>query len=496
MRYAEKAIKGGSIVLIVTGISALLSYFIRILFANSMPLEDLGLFYASFSFVTFLLIFRGFGMDTAVVKFIAHHNAKKETSQIKAVIISSFLFQTLTTIVLVLILLLTKGLLQQYYFKNIQAEAVISLFILYIIVNLLTRQLRHILYGFQEISWYSSGEPIRLVGVIGISLLLFMSGMGIEAAVLAYTMSEIILFFIYAWVARKYYYVLKTKASDIKKTGKGLLSFGVQVIFRGIGNMVISQIDIIILTYFVAMEVVGIYSIVLATALIFILFGRIISTVLFPMVAELWAKRDKKKISYAMDVIYRYAFLVTMPLILGVFFFGKVLLRLFFGSEFLPGMLAFRILLIGTLFYITAMVNNNALSAIGQPQKVAKVILIAAALNLIMNLILIPIFGMDGAAITTTISYIMIFVLSTLYLSRYISIKSPWIQWLKTLIGGMLFILVLYTTKTVLTLSIWPEIIISLTLSSLVYLIYIWMMNLIKRRDVLMILRSFRTRNS
>ena len=52
-------------------ISIILAYSLRIILAKNLSLEDFGLFYAVFSFVSLFLFFEGFGTSTALVKFIS-----------------------------------------------------------------------------------------------------------------------------------------------------------------------------------------------------------------------------------------------------------------------------------------------------------------------------------------------------------------------------------------------------------------------------------------
>ena len=69
---------------------------------------------------------------------------------------------------------------------------------------------------------------------------------------------------------------------------------GLPFFVTAIGDKVIVYIDTLMLTYFSTLTEVGIYNVVLPSAIIFLDIGGAIATVVFPMSSELWAKGDTK----------------------------------------------------------------------------------------------------------------------------------------------------------------------------------------------------------
>ena len=90
--YTKRAIKGVSIVMVISLLAALLGYLVRVLLARFLTVEDFGLFYAVFSFLGLLGVFKSLGQEQAIVKFIPEFLHTKRNDLVK----SSILYTTAT----------------------------------------------------------------------------------------------------------------------------------------------------------------------------------------------------------------------------------------------------------------------------------------------------------------------------------------------------------------------------------------------------------------
>jgi O-antigen/teichoic acid export membrane protein len=272
---------------------------------------------------------------------------------------------------------------------------------------------------------------------------------------------------------------------DFKPITKQLFIFGIPVLVTNVGGKVIGYIDTLILTNFRTLTEVGIYNVILPSAMLFLYFGISVSAVAFPLVSELWAKKDKTRLSDGLKLIHKYAFVGTIPLVFTVFAFSSLFINFFFGKQYTQGALALQILLIGILFYIVAGINNNIIAGIGKPKAVTKIILFAAAINLIANLILIPFFGIEGAAFATTLSYFVALVLSTKKVTEYLEVDFPKAIWVKIVFSGIIFAVIISYLKDVLVMNPWIELIISASAAFLIYLIIIFLLDIINIDEII-----------
>ncbi|WP_080504297.1 oligosaccharide flippase family protein [Haloarcula amylolytica] len=122
-------------------------------------------------------------------------------------------------------------------------------------------------------------------------------------------------------------------------------------------------------------------------------------------VADLWNNDQRKRISELSSKLTRYNVLLTALLMMGLAALARDFIPLYYGAEFAPTVTPLLILLPGTFgFSIT-----RPIMGIGQAKGDFRLLIaatgLAAGLNIVLNIILIPRYGMNGAAIATSISY-------------------------------------------------------------------------------------------
>jgi len=482
MAYARKAIRGVTAVFFFNMLAAVTAYALRLLLARHLGPEAYGLFYAVFTFMVFFLFFRNMGVDQALVKYIPTFLVEKKKGKVKSAVVAAFIIQTCGSLFLGLFLFLGGEWLTLTYFKNPDALAVIHILILYCLLSPLFYIPKKLLNGYQRyglVAAYDFAKNVLLVTITGLFIYL---GYSITAPAWAYVLACLFLPLIFIKPILNTG-ITKVPFAPIKPVAKKLITFGFPVIFATIGGKLIGYTDTLILTAYRPLSEVGTYNVVLPTAMILLFLGSL-STVLFPMVAELWEKKDMARLQKGMRLLHTYTFALTAPLIFSLFIYADLVIKILFGKEYLSGVLALQILLIGIIFYLVANINHSFISAIGEPQKVTWIIGSAAVLNVVLNIFLIPLYGIEGAAIATTASYTMALLCSTVCVTRKIQAPFPWIVWLKIGISATAFVLVVQYLKSVVALPLIWEICVSLITGTAIYILLLKLMNTLSLKEL------------
>jgi stage V sporulation protein B len=124
----------------------------------------------------------------------------------------------------------------------------------------------------------------------------------------------------------------------------------------------------------------------------------------------------------------KYTACVVLPTGLGVGFFAKDIVTLIFGDSFVYAVLPLQILIIGTVIFGLVKAIGSSLAGIGRVDVNLKITAFGAMVNIILNFLLIPLYGIVGAAIATITSFIII-ALSIIYLTitiMHIKIDVKW----------------------------------------------------------------------
>jgi len=490
--YTKRLLKGSTFLILMSLLGAFIGYFTRIILARNLTPAEYGLFYSVFAFISFFLFFRDLGLNQALVKYIPEFLVKKKYNDIKTAITSVFVWQLISSALFSILLFMFSDSLAQHYFKDSAASFIIKIFILYIIFSMIFLLLQSIFQGFQRMVLFSFIEPLRVIVMFILILILFKLGSRLFAPVYAFTLSWILMSLLLFPFFLKLFNIFKYRIIHFAEVTRTMFAFGLPVLLTSVGARVIARIDTIMLTYFTTLEEVGIYNVVLPSALLFLFFADSISAVALPIISELWTKNDIQKLRDWLTVIYKYSFVFIIPFLFSLFVFPELFINVFFGKDYVGGAMTLQILLIGTLFLSITRLTTTTLVGIGKPALVTKLFVIAAIMNIILNLLFIPSFGIEGAAFATMLSYFVMFLLATRQASKLIRVKVPFVLWIKTVVAASIFVSIVYAVKNLLFLNEWAELVISLGIAGAVYTLLIYFLNIIDIQELKWYLKLIR----
>jgi O-antigen/teichoic acid export membrane protein len=163
---------------------------------------------------------------------------------------------------------------------------------------------------------------------------------------------------------------------------------------------------------------VGIYNAALPIALLLSVSSEIFMQLFFPIITKELSLRRNQVVSELSKQIVKWTFIINLPVLVLIYFFPGVFINFFWGKEYLLASNSLRFLTIGYFVFSLASVSINLLSSKGKSKLILLNLLFASFLNLCLNFILIPTYGIEGAAFATMISLILWSVL--LFIESYL----------------------------------------------------------------------------
>lgn len=407
-----------SIVIFIFNILALAAgYFTRSLLSKSIPLQDFGLFYAMLTFFTFITLFIDLGFSEAMVKFLPQKKDKRDE------IISIYLaVRFVTSALFIALLIIFKPWLVHEYFKSPLAAQGLDIFMLMLVFGNISSLLqtyfqakkKMFLTGF----YYFLQRLLFLLAIIAFIWLGFDKDFFIPSY--AYLLSVFIVF------AFGVYYFIKMRPllSFDSALFRAMFRFALLSSMAGATSMLLGYIDTIMLTKIYEPSIVGVYSSVIATVLLLSYFANSVATVLLPNLSELYVNPSKKEyLKKLLDFVIMQISILLLPMIVIVFVFTREILLFFYTSEFLIGISTTQVLLIGMLPMSVVMIYNSFFAAANKPELILKATFVGALLNVVMNLYLIPRHMIFGAGLATTLSYVIMFAMTHVYIKRLFGIR-------------------------------------------------------------------------
>lgn len=445
--YLKKALRGTLTALVFTILAGASWYLFRFLLARNLSLFEYGLFYAIIAFFSFFNLFVDAGFSQAVPKFIIDFKEKNDDAGLKKVLLMSLAFQLFVSVLLFFLIYLLSDFLSAHYF-HVQVSEYLLLMGVWFITVPFSYFFGHIFIGFQKYGLSSSIEFARVALTLIFSFLLFRAGAGFYSPVIAYMAINFLLIFLYYPLSLKTVNFSGFKSKVDLPLFSAFLRFGFFVSFSSIMWVIISQVDTLIITFFKGLEAVGLYQAAVPLASIAMYFVTAATVVSYPMSAELYAKKKYDELREGINLFYRYILLVLVPCLMMLFAFSGSVLYVLFGENYYGASFALKILSIGAMFSSITVFNNNILSAVGKPRIVAKNMLYVAILNVVLCFVLIPLFGINGAAFATASSFLVGMIISLVQLNKIVKTNVPVFDWIKTLFSGGLMVSFILVSKS------------------------------------------------
>jgi O-antigen/teichoic acid export membrane protein len=190
---------------------------------------------------------------------------------------------------------------------------------------------------------------------------------------------------------------------------KEMLGYGIKFYISIMAGYLIFRADLLIVNHFRGAGDAGVYAVASQVSFLLMMLPGVIATLLFPRVASDQDARGE----FAVKATRHASF--VMLVMCGAAAIGSVALPFIYGASFADSTIQLLILLPGVYLVGIESVLVQHFTGTGLPAAIPGFWLITLAINLGLNLVLVPRFGARGAAVTSTLSYALIFVLVASY---------------------------------------------------------------------------------
>ena len=199
------------------------------------------------------------------------------------------------------------------------------------------------------------------------------------------------------------------------------LSIALPLLFMSLMMVINNRADILMLGTIKGSEEVGIYSVTARAAEVVAFVIQAMNVTIAPVLASVYRLNDRVRLQRIVAMTTRVTFAVAVTLALLIYYFGEFLLSIF-GLEFIAGYQSLRILVLGQVVNAFMGAVGVLLMMTGHERQAAVSAAVAACINITANAVLIPRYGMEGAAVATAISMVIWNGLMGYYVFNYLKI--------------------------------------------------------------------------
>lgn len=412
--------------LALKAVSILLSFVITVTLARTLGMDGYGVYIYVFALVSLLSIPVEFGLPQLVVRETAKALARQEWGAIQGV----WRWAGKIVAILIVIIVLGAGVVFLIWGNRFSHEQLLTCFWGLALVPLaaLGNLRGAALQGLNRVIQGQLPEqvlrPVFHVLLILGAAFVFSSGnftpaMAMSLQVLAATLA----FALGAWLLWRAT-PLETRQAKLVYEGRRWLSSTLPLAFISGVGLINSYTSIVILGLFATPSDIGIYRVADQMALLVSISLQPINMVVAPQFARLHAVGDKIRLQRLATVSARVVLSLALPVAITFLLFGKPLLKLIFGAEFAPAYGPLSILVLGQLVNSIVGSVGTLLNMTGHEQYTARGVAVAAVGNIVLNLLLIPLWGIRGAAFASAITLAVWNILLWLDVRRQLGINS------------------------------------------------------------------------
>jgi O-antigen/teichoic acid export membrane protein len=298
---------------------------------------------------------------------------------------------------------------------------------LYVIPALLffsmNKILMNVLNGLRNMRAYAVFNAMRFVLILATVIAVIAAGMRAECLPLGFTAAEVLLFVGLMVYVNGRLFALRLP-DDLGKWLKEHWSYGLRGVFSGIISDLNTRLDVLMLGYFTTDKAVGIYTMAATLAEGFLQLPIILQRNLNPIIGKSFAEGDRKKIEEASHRVRRLLHPAMAATGLAAALVYPLLIRWFFpDQEFGASWPVFCILAASVVLQSGYIPIGGILFQGGRPGAQTWLMACSLGINAFLNIVLIPKFGIIGAAVATGLAYLSQAVLLLVFARRLFGVR-------------------------------------------------------------------------
>lgn len=443
----KKVAKGAGFVFFGMVLSKIISYFYRIFIARGLGPEGYGMIEIGISVISFVWVFSLLGLSGGVERYVSYYKSKNDPSRLKGSIQVAISIAAPIGILSAVILFFLSPVLSPIVSNNpnitLEMSWILRIMAIAVPFVMMNAIIRLCLRGLQNLKHMVYAEYIIFNSVQLVLVLLFiMIGLDVFGVALAYVLSTILT------SASFFYFLQKTFPiiSKIKaiKPYRELLFFSLPLFMGSMAHVFLSWTDTLFIGILQNASWSGIYNAALPLAAVLLVSQSGFVNIINPLVIDMYVKGQTKKMAIFYKHINSWMFYAGLPFMLLLLIFSSNALRLVFGDEYITGATALSVLSVGYFISSITHTTRSSLLAMGKTKYIAFNTIISAILNVILNFLLIPIYGITGAAIATAFSLNFAGALTSLEFWKLTGINPFSLRIMRSLAAGIISISFVY----------------------------------------------------
>ncbi|MCW4034874.1 MAG: flippase [Candidatus Bathyarchaeota archaeon] len=438
---------------------------------------------------TLIATLRDWGVDWATIKYTAQYRSEEKFGNIKNVVAAITVFELILGFSLSIFSFFISGFMATAIFDRPNILPLIQIASFTIFAEALFKAAQSVFTGYEKMEYHSITTVIYSTLKAAMMILLVLLGMGAFGVTLgattAYLISGVIsVVFLYFAIYKKLKLQDESKL-EIFSTIKTLFWYGLPLSISTIVSSILAQVYNVLVAVYTTDADVANYQVALNFAFIVTFFVMPVITVLLPAFSKLDSQKEQETLGHVFQFSVKYASLLIVPVVFIVIALSQPGVATLFGTKYAVTPLYLSMYVVSFVFIAFGyMTVENIIKSQGRTDVNMKLALITSALGLVLNIALIPTFGILGLLATSIISGVPSLIISLWWIKKKYNATIDWSSSIKIVLSSALAAAITYGTTMQLTFSNWIILIIGAAIFLATFLVVTPLIGAINKTDI------------
>lgn len=389
--------------------SKVLIFLLVPLYTAILTTEEYGNFDFIYVTISLLIPLLTFNISDGAMRFLL--DRKNNSADKKKICYISYKYQFISFVIIFSLATIN------YFFPIFKIFKEFYLFfILYYISTLLYQSFQNLIRGYDKLVIIAIGGIINSVLILGLNILfLLVFKWGLKGYFLANILANFLSFvYLCIYLIPEYKKANTAKMSNIN-VEKEMLEYSKPLMLNSIGWWINNVSDRYLVTYFCGIAVNGIYSVAYKIPSLLSILQSIFNQAWTIFAVKQIDVKKNNEIINNVYILYNIIMVLSCSLLI---VFSRILAKFMYLKEFYEAYNYMPLLTLSVVFGALSGLIGGLFSAEKDSKIMGKSTLLGAGINIIFNLILIPLIGAIGAAIATCISYFSVWLIRIVVLNK------------------------------------------------------------------------------
>ncbi len=436
-------VRGAGISFVGSISSLLLGIGFQWLLARLLGPTKVGIISLALSIFGLAALLAEFGLEQGAIRFVALYMDRGDRGRAAGVIIAGVRIIGILSLAVAVILFGAADPLAEQVFGKPPLAPVLRVLAISLPFATVSSFLMFVMRGLKRVEYEAAINQVivpllKIGGLIVVVYTVGYSVVGVAWALLLVSIVGAALAIISMWQL----YPLRGQSERPVLVTRAMLAFSWPLLLIGIVNKALQEAETLFLGVWVASDQVGIYYTCLRATVLITAFLIAFSTIFAPIMAGLHGRQEHGLFGSLLKTVTKWGFSLSIPVFLVLFVFSDQVL-LVFGPGFVEGAPILQILAVSQLVNVATGPVGWALTMSGHPRLELLNSLFFLAVNIALALVLIPRYGIMGAAFSGAVVVVLINLLRLVEVYVVLHVHPYNLSYLKPVAAGILSLLVL-----------------------------------------------------